>query len=165
MTEESGSATGGTTGSPSAPAATTPSGVSYTTPDHVAGPSVNATATPGHHNALAHHSTMSSSPSGSSSGVSKTNPAAKDKKGKPKLSPEQKAQLQAIEKKQEEERRARCVRRAHAARALLIYGGSRCSERNSSSVYDLLWKPKSPVKRMTRKLRRSNNGSAPRRMT
>lgn len=81
-------------------------------------PSVNTSPTPGvsaepvHGSSLAHHSSFSSSSTptavGSSSDLSKPTPG-KDKKGKPKMTPEQKAKLEALEKKQEAEKKARYV--------------------------------------------------------
>lgn len=60
---------------------------------------------------IAHHSTFASSPSGSSTEVNKKDSqAARDKKAKPKLTPEQRAQLDALEKKKDEEKRARLVK-------------------------------------------------------
>ncbi|WWD17241.1 hypothetical protein CI109_101679 [Kwoniella shandongensis] len=62
---------------------------------------------------LAHHSSFSGSASnppsasGSTDQLSKKGAGEKDKKLKPKLTPEQKAQLEAIEKKQEAERKSR----------------------------------------------------------
>ncbi|ORX36585.1 X-domain of DnaJ-containing-domain-containing protein [Kockovaella imperatae] len=60
---------------------------------------------------LAHHSSFSSSntptPSASSTELGKASPGPKDKKGKHKLSPEQKAQLDALEKKRDAEKSAR----------------------------------------------------------
>jgi len=65
---------------------------------------------------LAHHSSFTekpgqAAPSSTSASTSKTDLAkhdqSKDKKGKPKMSPEQKAQLEALEKKQEAEKQAR----------------------------------------------------------
>ncbi|WWC62035.1 uncharacterized protein I303_104623 [Kwoniella dejecticola CBS 10117] len=64
---------------------------------------------------LAHHSSFSGSASasgsvsasGSASGSLSAGSGGKDKKGKPKLTPEQKAKLDELEKKQEEERKAR----------------------------------------------------------
>ena len=60
---------------------------------------------------LAHHSSFSpnATPSASASDLSKPHGPKRDPKGrvKPKLSPEQKAQLEALEKKQEEEKKAR----------------------------------------------------------
>jgi hypothetical protein len=61
---------------------------------------------------LAHHSSFSAQPSssGSSSDLAKKHEHGKDvKKTKPKLTPEQKAQLDALEKKKDEERKARWV--------------------------------------------------------
>ena len=60
---------------------------------------------------LAHHSSFSSSntptPSASTSDFSKTSPSHKDRKGKHKLTAEQKVQLDALEKKRDEEKNAR----------------------------------------------------------
>lgn len=63
---------------------------------------------------LAHHSSFSSqpTPSGSSSDLTKKDQQGKDaKKVKPKLSPEQKAQLDALEAKRDEQKKARQVER------------------------------------------------------
>lgn len=62
---------------------------------------------------LAHHSSISGSPSPSASGsksdLTKQETGKDGKKGKPKLTPEQKAQLEALEKKRDDEKEARCV--------------------------------------------------------
>lgn len=60
---------------------------------------------------LAHHSSFSSqaTPSGSSSDLSKKDQGKDAKKTKPKLTPEQKAQLDALEAKREEQKKARSV--------------------------------------------------------
>lgn len=69
----------------------------------------------GEHQALALHSTASgaSTPTGKADGEVDAHGVAKkpesSKKGKPKLTPEQKAQLEALEKKQEEEKQKRII--------------------------------------------------------
>ena len=94
-----------TTSSTSAPSATaneTAASTPSTSADVTAG-----SADPSHTSLTPHSSFGPSSPS-SSKDVSQPRPG-KDKKGKPKLSPEQKAQLEALEKKQEENKKARQV--------------------------------------------------------
>ena len=57
---------------------------------------------------LALHSSSASAPSGSLTDVNrKESQPTRDKKTKPKLTPEQKAQLEALDKKKDEEKRAR----------------------------------------------------------
>jgi hypothetical protein len=58
---------------------------------------------------LAHHSSFSSTatPTASTSDLSKKDPQKKETKGKPKLTPEQRARLEALEKKQDDEKRQR----------------------------------------------------------
>ncbi|KAK6910036.1 hypothetical protein I204_04957 [Kwoniella mangroviensis CBS 8886] len=80
-------------------------------------PTAAAAAAEESNTSLAHHSSFSASASasgsasvsGSASGSVSVGggSSGKDKKGKPKLTPEQKAQLEALEKKQEEEKKAR----------------------------------------------------------
>ncbi|CAD6583793.1 MAG: hypothetical protein TREMPRED_003654 [Tremellales sp. Tagirdzhanova-0007] len=60
------------------------------------------------HTSLAHHSSFGPSSPSSSSDVSPGR-SVKDKKAKPKLTLEQKAQLEALEKKQEDDKKARQV--------------------------------------------------------
>ncbi|WVW83977.1 hypothetical protein I302_106000 [Kwoniella bestiolae CBS 10118] len=78
-------------------------------------PTAAAAAAEQSNTSLAHHSSFSASASGSASVSGSASgsvsvgggSSGKDKKGKPKLTPEQKAQLEALEKKQEEEKKAR----------------------------------------------------------
>ncbi len=99
------------------PASTGEASSSTTIPASTAGATSTAPGATGHvhdhtgdpsNTSLAHHSAFPASSSSSSTGVSKKDAhTGKDKKGKPKLSPEQKAQLDALEKKQEKEKKAR----------------------------------------------------------
>ena len=99
---------------PATAGATVPDGTTKATPrsptaDHGAGqPNL-----PNDSTSLTHHSSYNPSPSASTSASSSTdvsknhNQSGKDRKGKSKLTPEQKAKLEALEKKQEEEKKAR----------------------------------------------------------
>ena len=65
------------------------------------------------HTSLAHHSSFSKSsnatPAASTDQLSKKPTREKEKKGRPKMSPEQKEQLEALERKQAEEKSKRSV--------------------------------------------------------
>ena len=106
--EKAAAATEGVPASSTDPQAATAEGATHAaTADHASTPS---TATGQH--SLAHHSSFSSqpSPSGSSSDLAKKEHGKDAAKAKAKLSPEQKAQLEALEKKQDEDKKARWVR-------------------------------------------------------
>ncbi|ORY21105.1 X-domain of DnaJ-containing-domain-containing protein [Naematelia encephala] len=107
--ESAENAQGTTPTAASVAAATSSADVSPTTPQASATPTHSAT-TEHSNTSLAHHSSFGPNSSASTSDLSKKEQSStpgKDKKGKPKLSPEQKAQLDMLEKKQEERKLAR----------------------------------------------------------
>ena len=101
----SAAAAGDASTPPLAEATASPTPVQATVP-----PAAAAEASTADHNGhLAHHSSFSggSRPSSGQGSVGKPGTQTPDKKGKAKLSPEQKAKLEELEKKQEEQKQQR----------------------------------------------------------